>query len=136
MQHRLKRPCSECPFRKASPPGYLGPWEGPEEIHGVVMAEVPFACHLTVNSPEDYADLMKPEDQGGCSLDESTIEGLIACDSSRCFGALLYMKKAGKLPRDPETSTVLQTVGPELLDRILSVPEFFTHHAPRPPFTR
>ena len=44
------KPCSDCPFRRKSLPGWLGAYEGPEDFLAVhYHGEIPNPCHLTVN---------------------------------------------------------------------------------------
>ena len=40
--------CAECPFRRTSMRGYLGPWESPQELIQQAFSEGGFACHMTV----------------------------------------------------------------------------------------
>lgn len=43
-----KKACSQCPFRKISIPGYLGPWPGPSELLDQAFSETGFVCHQTI----------------------------------------------------------------------------------------
>jgi hypothetical protein len=47
MRH-LTQPCSQCPFRRAAAPGWLGPWT-PETFIEVILPYVVFPCHKTVH---------------------------------------------------------------------------------------
>lgn len=51
MKTDLKKPCNECPFRRRSLPGWLGPWEPRELLLSISMSAIPFTCHQTI--PED-----------------------------------------------------------------------------------
>lgn len=42
-----QKPCAECPFRKNTPAGWLGPWT-PDEVFAVVHGEGGLACHVDV----------------------------------------------------------------------------------------
>lgn len=44
----LAVPCNECPFRKDSIQGYLGPWPSPQDLVEQAFSEAGFACHKTV----------------------------------------------------------------------------------------
>lgn len=51
------QPCRECPFRRTSMKGYLGPWPNPEEIIRQAFSEAGFTCHMTINdrkNPNKY----------------------------------------------------------------------------------
>jgi hypothetical protein len=43
-----KKACAECPFRRTSMKGYLGPWESPQALIQQAFSEGGFACHMTV----------------------------------------------------------------------------------------
>ena len=130
MNTDLKKACEDCPFRCNSLKGWLGPWESAEELHRFVMhSEKPLACHNTVRSPEDYHDLSGQDEP----LSESLIDDLIEYDSSVCFGSLLYLKQAGKLPRQPVLLKALETTVGALRSNILTVPQFHAHHSNRIP---
>lgn len=103
-----KEPCDECPFRKDSIPAYLGPYESPEELHSIVMAELPFTCHMTQTK-----DLTWDE----------------AKDSVLCAGAIAYMKKNAKRPRNGELAYLVEEIPKQILDNILYQSEFIKHHS-------
>lgn len=46
MNFNLTKPCNECPFRRAAPAGWLGPWTVFEIL--MVIGHSAFACHCTV----------------------------------------------------------------------------------------
>lgn len=103
-----EKSCNECPFTKTSLGGWLADYT-PMELHSIVMNEQPFPCHMTHKENLTWEEAGK----GKYPL---------------CKGALKYMKKAGKLPRNKELADILKNVTIEELDNILSVSEFFTHH--------
>lgn len=110
MNH-CKKPCSDCPFRKNSLPGWLGDYENAQDLHNLVMTqEAPFPCHLT-HEDEDI------------SFTEAGNE-----DHPLCAGALLYMRKAFKLPRNKVIAEISKSLDIKEMENILSVPEFFKHH--------
>jgi len=109
MKCNLTTPCNDCPFRKNSLPGWLGAWESPEQLFGfIITVEREFPCHLTMTD-KDEKD--KPESE-----------------MSYCRGAVMFMKKLGKLPRNPVLAKMVNSVNREELDNILDHTGFFTHH--------
>lgn len=55
MKYDLKKPCNECPFRKKSLPGWLGPWKPREILQSIAVN--PFPCHRTIRHNEQrYED--------------------------------------------------------------------------------
>ncbi len=108
--HSCKTPCTDCPFRKNSLPGWLSDYT-PRELHNIIMAEKPFPCHMTHPN-----NIVTYEDAGS---EEYPL----------CAGALQYMKKAAKLPLNPELRALVSGIDRTQLDNILTVPEFFEHHS-------
>lgn len=104
-----KVPCKDCPFTTSSRPGWLGPYESPEDLHRTIMNEYPFPCHIAQGDKE-------------VSWDEC------GEDIPLCAGALLYMHKNAKTPRNPELAKALKDADKSLSHKILSTPEFITHH--------
>lgn len=47
-----KRPCDDCPWRKNSPPGWLGQ-NDPELLVRLVLAGLPHVCHTSVTWDRD-----------------------------------------------------------------------------------
>lgn len=47
LTQATSKPCAECPFRKTSPRGWLGPWTV-DSIMSTAFSEVGLACHMTV----------------------------------------------------------------------------------------
>ena len=105
-----KTPCNACPFRKNSLPGWLATYT-PTELHSVVMSEKPFPCHLTHPTEE-------------LSWDESGTP-----EHPLCAGALMYMRKNAKNPRNPELSKLVRSIKLEDCDNILNTSEFIKHHS-------
>ncbi len=111
MLNICKKTCNDCPFRKQSLPGWLGDYNSAQELHNIVMSEAPFPCHLTHTDEE-------------ISFEEAgTVEHPL------CAGALMYMRKAGKLPRNKELLDAMKSFPISELDAILSYREFFQHHS-------
>ena len=46
MRFDLSEPCAQCPFRRASCPGWTGPWTPTELLEAI--RERPFPCHPTI----------------------------------------------------------------------------------------
>lgn len=105
MEH-CKIPCNECPFRKNSLPGWLADYT-PQSLHSFVMSENPFPCHMTHEVELSF------EEAGEYPL---------------CAGALRYMRKNAKMPRNPEVASIIKSFKPEDLENVLSTIEFFNHH--------
>lgn len=106
MKFNLKKPCIECPFRKASTRGWLG-GETVKDTYDQVMGEGPFACHMTRHKR--------------------------ARDMSRCRGSLLFMKKSCKLPKyDLKLKKELEVIShtDPHMNQILSNQEFHSYHSP------
>lgn len=114
MKDTFKNPCPECPFRKNSAPGWLGPHTA-TELHQYVMAEGHFACHMTIPANETNVTV----------LSEVT---------TRCQGSVLYMGKNCKSPQDKILAEQLNITksDPEYrnrLENILNLCEFHEHHS-------
>lgn len=108
MNH-CKVPCIECPFRKDSLPGWLGPHTA-QELHSIVMAEFPFPCHMTHNGVSDW-------------------DSVIRDNIPICAGALIYMRKGAKLPINKDLNEAMKSFSTKDFDNILSIREFFKHHS-------
>jgi hypothetical protein len=46
MKINLRKPCSQCPFRRNSLRGWLGPWDVEQLLHHLGRGEFP--CHQTI----------------------------------------------------------------------------------------
>lgn len=118
------KPCRECPFRRASWPGYLGA-DTPEGFVTKTEAGVAMPCHLTV----DYEAPDWDERADAAPL---------------CAGALTYLKNTCKLPyvpppelpvpeflrRDiPQVLDALEDATPDHDTVFSSQAEFIEHHA-------
>lgn len=76
-----KKPCKQCPFRRAAVPGYLGSYSGPEEFLRLhYQCEMPNPCHMTV----DYED---PDWKSQ------------ADQAPRCTGQAILFVNTAKMPR-------------------------------------
>lgn len=96
-----KKACKECPFHKASPAGWLGPWKSAQEILEQAFSEGGLACHMQLDTP----------------------------DPPVCLGSLICANKSAKLYRDQELRR-LQARAPGDSD-ILTAQGFLAHHQNR-----
>jgi len=92
-------PCAECPWRRDSASGWLGPYTADQWIEAV-HSDAPIACHRTL-------------------LEGSTWKG-----ASQCRGAASFRTHICKSPKNPTIAT-----GPEDRARVfVSDVEFLAHH--------
>lgn len=103
MKLRHKTSCRECPFRKASLPGYLGE-ATPEQFIATVHADHEMPCHLTV----DYEDPKWKEK---------------LFEDSFCAGSLIYARNVAMMSRDAKRPTLEKSDGV-----FASRAEFVEHH--------
>jgi hypothetical protein len=82
MKTDLTRPCAACPFRRTSPPGWLGSWDGPGQLLWS-LGRTPFPCHLTISAE-------------GQSFDDDGLQG--------CAGAAIFLNSKLERSRCPETA--------------------------------
>ena len=98
------RTCGECPWRRESAPGWLGPFTVDQWL-GIAHGEAPIACHETIQGDDD-------------DWDNGTIR--------QCAGAAQYRRNVAKRPLDPEVAVAdeVDTV------RVFGRPtEFREHHS-------
>ena len=104
MQTNQTKPCRECPFRRASAPGYVGSTT-PEQFMDTVMQDYSMPCHLTV----DYENENWEDD-----LDLS----------EQCAGAAIFFANICKLSRDKTRMRLSRDT-----ELVFSSPqEFLAHH--------
>jgi len=95
-----KTPCNDCPWRRVSAPGWLGP-HSPEEWLTTVHGEGGIACHKTITN-EQWDD-----------------PGM-----RQCAGAAIYRANVHKLPINPTIARSEQDH-----EKIFSLDrEFLSHH--------
>ena len=100
LPEAVVRACNECPWRRDSAPGWLGPYT-PEQWRRLAHSDEPIACHKTLD-------------------DDDTWEG-----AYQCRGAATYRANVGKLPRDPNVART-----PADREAIFASPtEFLEHHS-------
>lgn len=102
MKLHHKQPCAECPWRKASPPSWLG-GHAPEFYADAVQNSETPACHLRDHGPDDD-------------------------DTAYCIGALVTMANQCILPQSPDAIGARQIVG-KRDDCFAHVALFYKHHA-------
>lgn len=100
-----KHPCMECPFRRQSPRGWLGPWQSAQEILDQAFSEAGLACHMTVKQT-------------------GVVEG-----TTVCVGALVCANKSAKSYRDHDLHLLQKNAKPD--DGVLDAWEFRDHHKNR-----
>lgn len=101
-------PCGECPWRRISLPGWLGPFEAGEWV-ALAHSDEPIACHTTLGVQPD-------EDSQVVWLDPRI---------RQCAGAATYRANVAKRPR-----TLGVITGPVDRVKVFATPaEFKEHHA-------
>lgn len=109
---RFTQACTDCPFRRASLPGWTGA-AAPEWFVESALAdhtaygEAP--CHQTV----DYTNPDWRE-----TLPEAAV----------CAGALIFARNNGKLPRDPRRAKLVRQVDADPDTVFATRKEFVEHH--------
>lgn len=100
-------PCSECPWRKSSAPGWLGA-STPLQFLAQAESGIRMPCHCAVNYERDDW--------------EQQVE-----EAPRCAGHAAYLRNRCKMPSDPEMRAFADRVGrnPEVFTR---PEEFVSHH--------
>lgn len=105
----MKSPCIECPFRKNSLPGWLGTFDGVEDIFRCAVSEAPFSCHPRSNDRTDLSNIDQPQ----------------------CVGRLLFATQMAKSFRNPSLEKMrLELKAVNDGTEILGYQEFKQHHEP------
>ena len=105
MNYDLTQPCSECPFRRVAPPGWLGPWTPEGLVSHLKENDVMFECHQTI--PDD---------------DASDV-GL-----QQCAGAAIFANNFCKRARDRDRAWHQDRLGIDDKDVFSHPQEFIDHH--------
>ncbi len=111
----IKNPCSDCPFRLKSMPGWLGPYEVVEQIVGKIDVGIKFECHTHANAINDK--------NGGRSADYPDA----AEAANHCAGALAFMNNTCRLSRNREIAKLQDKVG-ERTDVFADQQQMIAHH--------
>lgn len=103
---RHTTPCSECPWRRKHPAGWLGGYKPEQFVQQIQFDGPPLPCHKTI----------PPSVFSGAAV-------------SMCAGALIFMKNSCKSAQHPEYGDALDKVDrdPEAVFQWSS--EFLEHHA-------
>lgn len=107
MKETTSKPCGQCPFRRSSMRGYLGPWENPTDILHQGMSEQGLACHMTVTSTGNW-------------------EG-----AKVCAGSLVCSNKSAKAYRNPELARLQTQLEGKPFPEVMDAREFLKYHASR-----
>ena len=106
---RHKTPCNECPFRRASAPGYLGD-ASPAEFIEAALSEHHMPCHCSIDyEKEDWISEQYPQ-------------------SSFCAGSLIFLRNTCKLPMDPILREARVTVEQDSKNVFGHKGQFLEHH--------
>lgn len=110
MSRALANPCRECPFKRTSPPGFLGVDSARNFIAETVMGGTPMPCHMEIDYDDpDWRDTQLP-------------------DAPDCEGALRFLNNLMKLPRDPRYAAAVRASTQDTERIFASVQEFMAHH--------
>ena len=113
MEYEARKPCKECPFRKASPKGWLGP-DSAQEVMDKVNREGDYICHMTTAG--------KAEIDGRGPLDTPGLK--------YCTGSIMYANTNFKRYRDPERQKLQDEMSKmKCRTKVLrNAKEFMEHH--------
>ena len=112
-----KTMCDECPFRKKSLPGWLGP-HSIDDIEKVVQSDEPFICHKSI---AEMIESGIPE--GDPQLEE---------EGEHCVGMLRYRNAMCKRSRDPETAQAQTEIRSVDDVPVIEARKFREHHEKLP----
>lgn len=84
MKTDFREACNQCPFRRKSLPGWLGPWTASEIV--LSLAATPFPCHQTITDPDD--DKVR-------DFEDDSLQG--------CAGAAIFLNNKVERSYCPET---------------------------------
>lgn len=107
MKLKRKKPCKECPFRKESSPGWLGPWDA-RSIVQQAHSEAGLACHVDGGVKKHLGD-------------EELYDKVHVC-----VGSLQHANISHKSYRSPILNAFAKAVGTAV--NIMGLKEFFEHH--------
>lgn len=107
MKPPAKRACRECPWRRASGPGFVGP-NDPETWVSIAHTDLPVACHMTIPEDYEYVDEDDPE-----------IRSMRQCTGMATF--------RGNICKSPRDHTVV-ALDPDRVTFFGRGPEFIEHH--------
>lgn len=102
------QPCSQCPWRRAAAPGWLGA-DSPEGFLSTTLGEAEMPCHATI----DY--------------DDPNWKARLA-EAPLCAGALIFLKNTAKSPRNPHLAAAVDAVQEDHDTVFTHGGEFLEHH--------
>lgn len=102
---RHKNPCSECPWRRTHPAGWLGGYEPEQFTQQVQFDGPPLPCHKTIPPGETMATAV-----------------------SMCAGALIFMRNNCKSAQHPDFGDALEQVEPDPVNVFQWSQEFLDYH--------
>lgn len=108
-EFKHSQPCAQCPWRRASAPGWLGD-DTPEGFLHAAKSECHMPCHATI----DYDDPNWKSSQ----LPTAPL----------CAGALIFLRNTGAMPRDPMLAEAAKQVERDAELVFANGPEFVEHH--------
>ncbi len=103
-----KTPCSECPFRRVSAPGWLGA-STPQEFLDCVRGEAILPCHQAIDYEAPNWRKQLPA-------------------AAVCAGSLVFMVNTAQLPIDPQLRAMRNAVTADRATVFARPDEFLTHH--------
>ncbi|MBS4016807.1 MAG: hypothetical protein KGZ68_01100 [Dechloromonas sp.] len=110
MRTNLTEPCKECPFRRNSMPGWLGPWEPTDLLAAIKVA--PFPCHRTIKADISFDDPRTAK-------------------MELCAGAALFLNNKMEKSRCPETAAYQRGLATD--DTVFATDaELLEHHGSAP----
>lgn len=124
-----KKPCSECPFRKKSLPGYVGGHKDIYEIYEYAQYDVKFPCHMSVTKVQKEMALQHEQDD---DLDVNHINAEVIEKAMHCTGSLIFMNNIIKSSRDPKTRELQKQLG-KSSEVFQSAHEFLRYHKTKDP---
>lgn len=98
-------PCGECPWRRKSLPGHLGPFSAETWVE-MAHSDMAVACHTTIHDSDE---------NGEGNWEDPRLR--------QCAGIATFRTHICKSPRDPEVATL-----PADRDKVFGWGEFEAHH--------
>lgn len=109
MRFDLTEPCSQCPLRRASCPGWTGLWKPAELLDAI--RDRPFPCHPTIS-------------HDGQPIEDDTLQS--------CAGVAIFLNNSGEPTCTGWTrrhQELLQAASEETRKRVFDTPQqFLSHH--------
>lgn len=95
----VAKSCNDCPWRKDSIPGWLGPYDARRWLE-IVHSDEPIACHMTIKESGSWTGAFQ------------------------CKGAAIYRANVAKVPREDDVATATA----DRLTVFANPQEFREHH--------